>query len=362
MVVNAVLAPRTPASPWHGAAGRLALAVRQALLGAAGRVALRLAPAGPHRRRAVRLLLQEAAQAGGGRVLESAAGELLLLGVTAAEAARAEAALSHCAGGPVPGTLWHLPQDAAPLLAWAEAAATPPAEAGVACDLASLDAALAMLPLGQVLVRREVLRLGPGRTPGFALRRMAVSRTRLAAALGPLSADPDLLDHAMDRIARRLAEAPPADRAGAAPPMLPLPLRGDPAEAPAPGATGVLPLVAAAGAALSLPRRERLAAAGWRLAIGGLDAAALHLIALGALPGEALLLLRWSPALADRAAQQALRGLDPERLVLTGCDGPEAFAWGFGRGIGCFAGPAVEALVNAARSDAARVAGAERGG
>ncbi len=363
-----------PGGGWGAAGGAEAgptLAVRRALAVGAGRLALRIAvPGPPHRRRAARLILQDAARADGAQVLEhAAAAELLLLGASAEGAVRAEEELAEAlVGAPSPlGTpaiaaRWRLPQDAAPLLEWAEASAAAPP--GPAIGLGELDRLLAVLPLdpgGGIMARRAVLRLAAGRPPAHGLRRLVLSRRALAAALGPLGLDPDLLDHAADSLLRRrlatLAPEPPC----AVPPLIPLPAVDDghapppsPPPSPAPGAIGVLPL-----ATLAMPgaatRRERLAAAGWTLGFDGLDAAALRLLLPTALPEGTLLLLRWSASLADdrRAVLAALRPLDPARLVLTGCDGPAAFAWGFGLGIALFAGPAIEALRSGSGADGA---------
>jgi hypothetical protein len=101
--------------------------------------------------------------------------------------------------------------------------------------------------------------------------------------------------------------------------------------------------------------RARLRATGWGLALGDLDAAALALLgaeALGRLEADRLA-LRWSPRLADdRAAAAALRRLDPERLMLLGCDGPEALDWGRAAGIPDFGGRQVDAALAAARLEA----------
>lgn len=343
-------------------------AIRQALAATppgAGRVALCLpGPMAPHRRRAARIVLRDAARADAARVLEAAAdGDLLLLGATAEEAARAEAILAPLLAtpdrqGPGPPLTWRLPADAAALLAWAEAADRRAAAPGPAAPQAggappSLDALLDGLgpdapEAHGVWFRRAVIRLAPGRPPALAWRRLALSRRGLAACLGPaLGEDPDLLDHAAEVLVQRCLRRPQAGPRppAMAPAMLPLPLGEAAMTAPeGTGVVGVLPLAAtlAPGAAA---RRERLAEAGWRLAIDGLDAAALRLLQPAALPPEALLLLRWSPALGDeRAMQAALRPLDPARLVLTGCDAPEALAWGLARGIPHLAGSAIEAL------------------
>ncbi|WP_157033661.1 hypothetical protein [Belnapia moabensis] len=334
-----------PASP--PMAGLLPL-LRQALPGAEGRVALLLSPAGrlagpPARRRLARALLQDAAETGGGAVYDTTAGELLLLGAMPAAAQRAAAALARLAGPEVPpATIWALPRDAAALLAWAaaaqlagpEAVAPPPVE-----GLAGLEGRLDSLPADTVLRHRHVIRPGSA-VPGRG-RRLRLSRPALAAVLGPLAADADLMAHAADRLARRLlpglatwARDLPGRR------LLPLPSGGLPPPAVAPGLFGVLPLSAAAWPGLAA-QREALAARGWGLALEGLDAEGLGLLAPAGLPAD-LLLLRWSPALEERAALAALRGLPGERLVVTGCDGTAALDWA--ARLGAMAtGPAAEA-------------------
>lgn len=217
---------------------------------------------------------------------------------------------------------------------------------------AKLDALLASLPVQTVLERRAVARLAPDRAPTVAAERLVVARGALAAALGPSADDEDLLRHAEDRIAARLPGAafPPDGAAGPlagvparTPLLLPLPLRPSPPPAPRPGLVGVLPLACAAAGHLSLAgRRAELAGLGWRLAVDGLDAAALDAVPLAALEAD-LLLLRWSPAFAERPG--ALRGADPQAMALTGCDGDEALAWGRAAGLVLFAGPAAEAAL-----------------
>ncbi len=220
-----------------------------------------------------------------------------------------------------------------------------------AAAAAGLDALLDALPFAAAVERRPVARLAPGRGPAVAADRFVVSRGRLAAALGPAAeGDEDLLRHAADRVAARLPHRP-AVRCSAAPRvpvLLPLPLRPSPGRAPRPGLIGVLPLAAAArGGGPSLAeRRAELAALGWRLGVGGLDAAALRFVALAALGAAAdLLLIRWSPALAQQ--EDALRGADLQALVLTGCDGAEAVRWGRNAGLVLFGGPGAEAMLAA---------------
>ena len=221
---------------------------------------------------------------------------------------------------------------------------------------AGLDALLDGLPPAAVAERRPVVRLAPGREPAVAAERFVVSRRKLAAELGAaVEDDEDLLRHAADGIAARLAGvvfspgaagAPAADGVPArVPVLLPLPLRPLPDPAPRPGLVGILPLAAAAACGAPLAeRRAELAALGWRLGIGGLDAAALRFVAPAALGTAAdLLLLRWSPALARQ--EDALRGADPQALVLTGCDGAGAVEWGRNAGLVLFSGPGAEATL-----------------
>lgn len=237
---------------------------------------------------------------------------------------------------------WHHETGGVPSAAAAEQAA------------AGLDARLDALPLSAVVERHPVLRLAPGREPAVAAERLVVSWRALAAGLGiAAKGDVDLLRHAVDRIAERLfgrslgcgaAEQPPLGNLSArVPVLLPLPVRPIAALAPRAGLVGVLPLAAAAVTGVSLAaRRAELAALGWRLGVDELDAAALRFVAPAALDAD-LLLLRWSPALAQ--CRDALRGADPQALVLAGCDGPDALEWGRSIGLALFSGPGAEAVL-----------------
>lgn len=231
-----------------------------------------------------------------------------------------------------------------------------PGDAGAACpSSAGTDASLEALPLASVVERHPVLRLARGREPVVAAERLVVSWRAVAAALGvAATGDVDLLRHAVDRIAERLfgsavgggaAAGPLGGLPERVPVLLPLPLRPVAVPAPRPGLVGVLPLAAAAGPGLPLAARQAgLAALGWRLGIDELDAAALRFVAPGALSAD-LLVLRWSPDLEGR--RDALRGADPQRLVLAGCGGPDALAWGQEAGLSLFSGPGAEAAMRA---------------
>ncbi len=333
-------------------------AARRALAGPPGRVALRLAglPAAPHRRRVLKVLLQDTAQASGGQVFETAEGEMLLLGAPEAAAARVALAISRLAApGPLAAETWRLPLDSPRLMAWVEAASLrpapppPPPLPGVV----GLDQALEAVPPDRVFRRRSILRLGSEMAmPG---RRLVVSGPALAAELGVLAEDPDLRRHAEDmlalRLLRGLTRPGPLNPPGAL--LLPLPLAGLPPPAPRPGLVAVLPLASAADPDALADRREALAELGWGLAISGLDPAALRLVALAAIPAD-WLLLRWVPGMADPA-----HGLGPSeasRCVLVGCDGPEALAWGRAHGLTRFSGPHVEAVLASARLGGCREA------
>jgi hypothetical protein len=267
----------------------------------------------------------------------------------------AQALAQLAAPAAVQAELWRLPGDAPRLMAWVDGASLrpapppPPALPGVA----GLDAALAQLPPERVFRRRAILRLGDEMAmPG---RRLVISRPALAAELGALAEDADLCRHAEDLLALRLLRG--LDRAGPMNPpgalLLPLPPGTLPPPASRPGRVAVLPLASAADPDALADYRETLAERGWGLAVAGLDAAALRLVALAAIPAD-WLLLRWQPGMAEPA--HGLGPADAARCVLSACDSPEALAWGRARGISRFAGPHVETVLAAARLGTCREA------
>ena len=337
-------------------------AVRRTLRGPPGRVALRLAaPAPPAHRRVVVAWLEEAGRSRGGTVLETAAGELVLSEAEAADGARVATLLEGLLGHPVERL--DLPAGATrlltlPGLAPASAAAAPPPSA------TGIEALADGAPLPALLRRDGILHIAPGAPQRLALLRLRLPAATLAPHLGPAAQDGDLARHARDRLRGRLLRslAEPARRdglLGAMPPVpllidLPAALLPDPpapaAEdepAPAPALVAALSPGEAMAEALAA-RRAALRQAGWGLAVRGLTAARLALLAPETLPAD-LLLLRWSPGLGDRAAVSALRRVDPARLVLTGCDGAAALEWGLATGIARFAGPWIDALMAAKR-------------
>lgn len=346
------LAPRRPAASWlpppappadpAAAAALLAAALRHAARDGRGRVVLRVEDVAPHRRRVARALLQEGALVAGGRVLDGPGGDLLLVGAEAGRAERLRALLERLVGPGATQLLW-LERDATALAAYATGGpAPPPRPATAPPDLAGLDEALAALPLAGLVRRRQGWPVAPPAGPPAgpprpAFLRLEPDRARLAAALGPLGEDADILDHAARHLAARLfaALADPAEArrllGPAAAPRLHLPRHAlaRPGLAPRgpdrlpPGLlVATVPLAAAAEPEALAAQAAALAEAGIGLEVEGLDAAALEAIDAAALPG--MLRLDWSPALDRPWAAAAVARLGPGRVVLAGATGAEA--------------------------------------
>ena len=328
--MNGTIAPpATPAAAPPAASlatQPLVVALERALREARGRIVLRVEDTAPHRRKLARALLQEGALAAGGQVLDGPGGELWLIG---AEAGRAQRLLGLLEGliAPTTAEILSLERDAARLRAHAAGGRAPQAgPAGDGPDLAGLDAFLAALPLATVLRRMQGWPVhAPSTRPAFL--RLEPDRARLAAALGALGRDADILYHATRCLDARLVAAlgdPGELRSLLGPLMaprlhLPLPpgLRPGGAEPLPPGMlVATLPLAALADPAALASRVASLAALGIGLEIEGLDAAALGLLDPDALP-DALFRLRWSPALDEPWAAPALKRLGPQRVVLT---------------------------------------------
>jgi len=317
-----------------GVSGPLLEAALAALPAAAGRVALLLPPRdrfglGPARWRMAEAILQDAATTGGGMLLRAMAGGTMLLGASPTVARRAAEALGALAGEATPLPIWLLPRDADAVLAWAAtqrpapAPVPPPALPGPA----GLHEALDALP-AEAALRAETLVAPDGRMRG---RRLLLSRAAIAAAIGPLAEDPDLLAHAEERVAARLLPGLAAwarDQPGLR--LVPMPRDPLPVAAAGPGGFAVLPLAAAADPGFPALRR-RLAGLGWGLALDGLEAAALWLLDPAEIPAD-LLLLRWSPALRAPGPAAALARLGAARLVLVG--GRDAAAREFAQAAG----------------------------
>ncbi|MBU8542214.1 MULTISPECIES: hypothetical protein [Roseomonadaceae] len=332
--------------------------MREALRHAAGRVVLRVPPMVPHRRRVALALLQEGALVAGGVVTEGAQHDLLLIGAEAGRAARLRALLDRLLGGPLTSA-WSLERDAAALLDYAAGAEAGSARAaGRAPDLAGLDVWLRNLSLAQVARRATGMRLdasGIAARPAFL--RLWIDRPALAGLLGGLGADGDVLEHAARSLASRLliAIGDPLQRRELmgnslpGPLHLPVPLApfsgrgGDGGGAGRGGLVATMCLEVAADPAMLAARRAGLAAQGWELEIEGITATALRLMAIEALPVD-WLRLSWSPALATAEVTEALRRVDPAKLILSGAEDRAALDWAARLGLRLVEGDAATAL------------------
>lgn len=357
--------------PVSGSAASGLDAIRRSQRGPAGRLALRLrTPVAPARRRVAQTLLEEAGRSSGGVVLESVSGELILTEADAADGARVASLLSGLLGETVERI--DLPEGALVLAAMpglslaAPAFGPPPSASGI-------EAMADAIPLPSLLRRDGVLHLAPAEPQHLAMIRLRIDARSIAPFIGAAADDADLARHVRDRLRGRLLAAlsDPARRDGKLGALQPVPLLVDlplsllPQIAPEAAADNAPP-VPALFAAVSVneamcetleQQRPALHRAGWGLAVRGLDALRLPLISLDALAGD-LLLIRWSPAIADRASAAALRRIDPQRLVLTRCDGTAALEWGLSMGIRYFAGAWIDELLAARRMKACAFAGA----
>ena len=339
--MNVTVAAVTGRTPLHpnparaNAPGPLLSAALAALPAAHGRAALLLPPRGrlglgPARWRMADAILRDAAAAGGGTLLRSAEGGSLLLGASPSAARRAAAALGSLAGDAAGGEapplpVWQLPRDADSVLAWAAAQRPAPAPLPPAAPPppAGLHQALDAIPAEAALRAGPVIAPRDGTLRGTRLR---LDRAAIAAALGPLAADPDVLAHAEERMAARLLPGLGA-WARDLPGLRLVPIARDrlPVPAATPGAVAVLPLALAADPGIA-ELRHRLTERRWALALEELDAATLGLLDPRHLPAD-LLLLRWSASLALPA------GLDPARLILVGARGEAAPAFARAAGL-----------------------------
>lgn len=334
-------------------------AIRRTLRGPPGRLALRLAvPAAPARRRVVIALLEEAGRPRGGVVLESPTGALVLTEADAAEAHRVASLLEGLLGGTVERL--DLPDGAQQLLGLPGLAPAVPAPAAPVAA-AGIEALADTLPLPALIRRDGILHIAAGLPQRLTLLRLRLPADAVAPLIGA-AADPTLARHVRDRLRGRLlgALADPAQRdalLGAMPPAplmidLPAAMLPDP---PGPGAEDDPPpaLIATLSVAEAMSddlqrRRAALRGAGWGIAVRGLNAGRLALLAPETLPAD-LLLLRWSPDLPGRPSAAPLRRVDPARLVLTGCESQEALEWGLGIGIARFAGSWIDTIMAAKR-------------
>jgi hypothetical protein len=217
-------------------------ALQHALRDPRGRVVLPVEDAAPHLRKLARAALQEGALAAGGQVLDGPGGEVWLVGAEASRAPRLLDLLDRLIA-PAAAQILALERDAPRLLAYAAGSAPPPPSPTTdGPELGGLDDVLATLPLPALLRRPQGWPVAaPGKRPAFV--RLEPDRPRLAAALGALGQDYDLLYHTATRLAARVlaAIANPAELRGligpfAAPRLhMPMPL------GPRPRATQPLP-------------------------------------------------------------------------------------------------------------------------
>ncbi|WP_149538952.1 hypothetical protein [Siccirubricoccus phaeus] len=334
----------------------------------------------PHHRRLVREALEPLLQASRAQLFELPHGDLVLVAppftrhlaaaeqalatLFAADAAEAEAA-------PPPFALLRLPEQAAALLAAAEAGlgavlapAPAPAEGEfTTADLAALEQALGQASLARFLRRRPVCRLvadGAGAEMLWEEWRPALEELR-GALLG--GADPALSPWLLRRLSRlldrrllvELARPEEVRRRGPCGIGLALESIGSPEFLRLDGllgstGRGQVVVSLAAEDALADPEGFRFAAGfcrarGYRVALDVAELAALPLLPPERL-GLSLLRLRWSPGL-PLAAQRLPGGLaaclpqGPEAVVLAGADHAAAIGWGWEMGISLFEGALV---------------------
>jgi len=317
--------------------------LRRRLRAAGPGLALRVreAPVGPRRALLLALLEDAAARSGGGDTLDRGTGDLLLIGASP-NFARQVADRIDAIGALPPVERHELPAAIETLLDWATEA-TPPAPTRPG-DPAALDDRLAAVPPARLLQTRPILRRNAGTTHQVA-QRLEVDCAALATVLGDLAEDPDMVAHAEHRLAVWAVAQPDPTVFGATadlPLLLPLPLYGGPVEPGNGPRVGLASLTAAALPMELAARRAALAALGWGLAVGPIEAPALAMIEPAAVAAD-LFLLQWSAALDGRAAATAVRRFDPRAVVLCGCDTPAALDWGRALGIRRFAGLAAAA-------------------
>lgn len=209
---------------------------------------------------------------------------------------------------------------------------------------------------------------------GASLAEPMPSAAPTTARHAPGSADPLLVTYLVARLTNRLLDGiaagagfdPPAAAGGGAVPLhLALNPRAILSETFTRAASaavsrrqplGVEMTLAEACADLDLfaAARDRLAAAGVSLVLGGLDAAKLALADPVAL-APTLIKLDWSPALADPASVEStvigrlLARTESDHLVLNRADGEAALRWGQTHGIRRFQGRFPDAVLQAAR-------------
>lgn len=231
-----------------------------------------------------------------------------------------------------------------------------------ALPAANLEDRAARLPLGAMVLRRPLLRLVPGAEPCLAFLHLQPDMGAMGAALGGPAGD--IARHLAEGVALRMlhALADPLgamalawgeDRAGVAAPHSPettppllidLPLRAIQAgmvSGAGPGSVASFAIDSAADPLAFAALAEAARRQGWAVALRGLAATSLAWLRPGAVAAD-WFILDWSEALCEAPSIAALRQLETDRLILTGCDTDAALAWGLGHDIRIFGGSALE--------------------
>jgi len=345
--------------------------LQRAMRDEAGRAALRVSPGRQWEgQRLVFALLREAVDVKGGSLLEITADDWLLTELPVHEASRLHSMLVRILGeGAV--DLLHLPESKPVLAGLLKAPQQPqflevPAPEPV--SLTGFESRLNKLDLTQSLRRQSIVSISDPSLPKLVFQRLSLDPLALRQAMAPYSEDRSLLSHTRSLLQKSLLEVLGDEGTrksvlggGPIAPLLldlsselvPFPPSSphddiEPAGAPALYATLSL------DEALTLPnltaRRRALSREAWGIAASGLSASALTLVEAEILPVD-LLILTWSPSLQDTGPLKALRRLDPDRLILDGCDGEAALSWGLSRGIQLYGGPWIEEIIAAGRMD-----------
>jgi hypothetical protein len=384
-----------------------------------GRVALvlhlsRLSPPAPrpHHIRVARVLLQDSAQRFGGQVMGLRNQDLVLLGAESG-AANADqphapinlpATLARLFAADVPDparlvSLWHLQTEAASLTAYlAERAADKPeVETGPgaapesALSLAELQETLAHAPLPELMVQQTGMSLDPDRrrpldhrlVPAFRELSLSLAGLSLRPLVTQAVSDPYLYRHFAAALDVRLIQLLHDDLAksgritrAAASGLGALHIDLGLEAILSPAFARMSSLAQSAGLAMwvSIPfmplchdadlmehARRVLDLTGCALILNRVDALALAFVRHQAM-APALIKLVWSPHLAEiaagSAAANALAGIDPARLALTGVETDQAVIWGQARGIALYQGAfldQIQAATRMAHCDSARL-------
>ena len=345
-------------------------AVRRAMRDEAGRAALRVSPGrSPESQRLVFALLREMADVKGGSLLEITPEDWLLTELPHHEASRLQAMLAQILGeGAV--DLLPFPESKSVLAGLLNAPRMPqfldlPAAEPV--SLSGFDGLLDRLNLSHVFRRQSIVNISDPSMPKLVFQRLSLDALALQQAMAPFSEDRALFNHGQSLLQRSLLEAlgdegtrksvlgggPIAPLLiDLSPELLPSsqssPDDDEPANARALYAT--LPLHEAVTLENLTARREALGREAWGIAVSGLCATALTLVDAEILSVD-WLILHWSPSLEDTGPLKALRRIEPDRLILDGCDGEAALAWGLSRGIQLYSGPWIEEIIAAGRMD-----------